>query len=167
MIGLKQVLVPTDFSDTSAVALTYGVALAGTFGAMVHVLHVADEPLHEPWAGYIPAECFQEAIGHLEAHALHRIEEMVPKEQIAAGRTLRAVVWGDAREQVIAYAVAHDIDLIVCGTHGRRGWNHLLMGSVAEHIVRTAPCPVLTVQHPEREFVLPDAPADAARATTA
>jgi universal stress protein A len=165
MIGLKQILVPTDFSESSAVALTYGVALAGTFGATLHVLHVADEPLHETWGGYIPAECFQEAIGHLEARALHRIEELVPKEEIAAGRTVPAVVWGDAREQVINYAVAHQIDLVVCGTHGRRGWNHLMMGSVAEQIVRTAPCPVLTVQHPEREFVLLDAPAAAARAS--
>ena len=155
MIGLKQILVPTDFSETSAVALTYGIALAGTFGAVLHVLHVPDEPLHESWA-YIPGECFQDAIAGLEARTIHRIEESLPKKEAPAGRTIPAVVWGEASEQVINYAVAHQIDLIVCGTHGRRGWNHLMMGSVAEKIVRTAPCPVLTVQHPEREFVLPD-----------
>jgi nucleotide-binding universal stress UspA family protein len=156
MIGLKQILVPTDFSETSAAALTYGIALADTFGATLHVLHVPDEPLHESWA-YIPGECFQDAMASLEARTLRRIEESLPKKAVAAGQTVAAVASGDASEQVIKYAVARQIDLIVCGTHGRRGWNHLMMGSVAEKIVRTAPCPVLTVQHPEREFVLPDA----------
>ena len=58
---------------------------------------------------------------------------------------------------IVDYARREQIDLIVMGTHGRGGVAHLLMGSVAERVVRTAPCPVLTVRHPEHEFVLPDA----------
>ena len=58
---------------------------------------------------------------------------------------------------IVDYAAQERIDLIVAGTHGRGGVAHLLMGSVAERIVRTAPCPVLTVRHPEHEFVIPDA----------
>ena len=58
---------------------------------------------------------------------------------------------------IVAYAREKDIDLIVVGTHGRGLAAHLLMGSVAERVVRTAPCPVLTVRHPQREFVTPDA----------
>ena len=58
---------------------------------------------------------------------------------------------------VVQYAREFDIDLIIVGTHGRGAVAHLLMGSVAERVVRTAPCPVLTVRHPEHEFVLPDA----------
>jgi nucleotide-binding universal stress UspA family protein len=57
---------------------------------------------------------------------------------------------------IVAYAREHAIDLIVMGTHGRGAVAHLLMGSVAERVVRTAPCPVLTVHHPEHEFVVPD-----------
>jgi nucleotide-binding universal stress UspA family protein len=58
---------------------------------------------------------------------------------------------------IVEYARQEGIDLIVTGTHGRGGVAHLLMGSVAERVVRTAPCPVLTVRHPEHEFVIPDA----------
>jgi nucleotide-binding universal stress UspA family protein len=57
---------------------------------------------------------------------------------------------------IVEYASANGIDLIVVGTHGRRAVAHLLMGSVAERVVRTAPCPVLTVRHPEHEFIRPD-----------
>jgi nucleotide-binding universal stress UspA family protein len=59
-------------------------------------------------------------------------------------------------ETIVDYARHHSIDLIVMGTHGRAAVAHLLMGSVAERVVRTASCPVLTVRHPEREFVVPD-----------
>jgi nucleotide-binding universal stress UspA family protein len=156
MIGLKRVLVPTDFSDTSEVALRYGVALAGAFGATLHVLHVINEPMHEAWAGYAPGASFLSVVEHLEAAARTHIEELVSKEDVATGRTVPATVWGDARDQILKYVGDHHIDLIVCGTHGRRGWDHFVMGSVAEKLVRLAACPVLTVHHPEHEFVLPD-----------
>ena len=58
--------------------------------------------------------------------------------------------------EILKYAAAQPIDLIVIGTHGRGPLGHMLMGSVAERVVRKAPCPVLTVRHPEREFVVPD-----------
>jgi nucleotide-binding universal stress UspA family protein len=65
---------------------------------------------------------------------------------------------------IVGYAKENDVDLIIMGTHGRGAIAHLLMGSVAERVVRTAPCPVLTVRHPEHEFVLPDALAAVAKA---
>jgi hypothetical protein len=64
----------------------------------------------------------------LETKARHRIEEMVPKEEIVAGRTVSTAVWGEANEQMIKYAVEHNIDLIVCGTRGRLGWDHFRDG---------------------------------------
>jgi nucleotide-binding universal stress UspA family protein len=155
MIGLKRVLVPTDFSETSDAALKYGVELAGAFGAVLHVLHVVNKPMHEAWAGYAPGTSFLLVVEHMETEARRRIEERVSKEDVATGRTVPATVWGDASDQILEYAIAHHIDLIVCGTHGRNGWDHFMMGSVAEKIVRKAPCPVLTVRHPEHEFVLP------------
>jgi nucleotide-binding universal stress UspA family protein len=60
-------------------------------------------------------------------------------------------------EAIVHYAKEHNVDLVVMGTHGRRGFAHMVMGSVTERVVRTAPCPVLTVRHPERDFVGPDA----------
>ena len=67
-------------------------------------------------------------------------------------------------EAIVEYAKTHTVDIIVMGTHGRRALAHLLMGSVAERVVRTAPCPVLTVRHPEHEFIAPDALVAVARA---
>jgi nucleotide-binding universal stress UspA family protein len=64
-------------------------------------------------------------------------------------------------DEIVTFAKTMAADLIVMGTHCRAGVSHLLMGSVAERVIRTAPCPVLTVRHPEREFVVMDAPASA------
>ena len=69
-----------------------------------------------------------------------------------------------AAEAIVEYAKEYNVDIIVMGTHGRGGFAHLLMGSVAERVVRTAPCPVLTVRHPEHEFIVPDALVAVARA---
>ena len=79
--------------------------------------------------------------------------------------TRRMLITSDAPAlAIVEYARQHDIDLIVTGTHGRGGVAHLLLGSVAERVVRIAPCPVLTVRHPEHEFVVPDALVAAAKA---
>jgi nucleotide-binding universal stress UspA family protein len=74
------------------------------------------------------------------------------------------VTAGSPAAAIVEYATGHDIDLLVLGTHGRGALSHLLMGSVAERVVRMAPCPVLTVRDPEREFVVPDTAAVASAA---
>ena len=79
-------------------------------------------------------------------------------------RVHRCVTSGAPASAIVDYANEARIDLIIMGTHGRGTVAHMLMGSVAERVVRTAPCPVLTVRHPEREFVLPDALAAVATA---
>jgi nucleotide-binding universal stress UspA family protein len=156
MISLKRVLVGTDFSHTSEAALTYGVELAESFGASLHVLHVVTEPLHEAYACYAPGAGFLDVVDRFKAEAQKRLELLVAPAAIAAGAVVLETAWGDATESILKYAREHDIDLIVCGTHGRSGWDHFTMGSVAEAVVRRAPCPVLTVHHPEHEFISPD-----------
>lgn len=160
MIGLKRVLVPTDFSQTSSAALQYGVELAATFGASLHVLHVITEPLHATWACYAPGASFLGVVERFKSDAREHLEFLVPAEDVAAGRVVLATAWGDATDQILKYASEHDVDLIVCGTHGRQGWDHIALGSVAETVVRRAPCPVLTVRHPERPIILPDRTVD-------
>src|SRR5579872_1763412 len=130
MIGLKRVLVPTDFSTTSDAAMKYGVELARMFGATLHVLHVVNDPLHEAWAGYAPGASLLAAVEHKESEARTHLEELVSKEGLATGRTVLITVWGDASSQILKYAIDQRIELIVCGTHGRRGWDHFVMGSV-------------------------------------
>ncbi len=71
----------------------------------------------------------------------------------AAATTVLKTQVGSPHREIVRYATEHQVDLIVLGTHGRGPLGHMLLGSVAERVVRTAPCPVLTVRHPQREFV--------------
>ncbi len=162
MISLKTILVPTDFSGCSEAAVSYGYALAEAFGATVHLLTVVQDPYTLPWA----AEGFAAPIGDMladwETQAKRRLAESVPVS--AASKTVVQTQVGTPHSEIVRYAAEHRIDLIVLGTHGRGPLGHLLLGSVAERVVRTAPCPVLTVRHPQREFIS-DAPAELVSST--
>ena len=149
MIALKRILVATDFGPAAEAALTYGRALAKNFGATLTVMHVAENfflraTIADPHA--------------LKAAVARRLEERLTAEDRSALHARAVLETSDQpADAITTYAKQAEIGLIVMGTHGRNGISHLLVGSVAEHVVRTASCPVLTVKHPEHEFVLPDA----------
>jgi nucleotide-binding universal stress UspA family protein len=147
MIALKKVLVATDFSEASQAAVEYACSVAGAFDASLHVLHVVTAPLHETWASYAPGADFMESVARLCSTARSRTEMMMRASSPQCPVVI-ATTWGDASEQILKYVESHTIDLVVCGTHGRRGFDHLVMGSVAERVVRLAACPVLTVHAP-------------------
>jgi nucleotide-binding universal stress UspA family protein len=148
MIVLNHVLVATDFEPASDAALTYGRALARNFGASLHLLHVAENQFLRP----SPTD---PAI--IKAAYLRSLNERLTADDRQRLRA-RAVfeVSDETAETIVRYARTEGIDLIVMGTHGRSAMAQVLVGSVAERVVRTAPCPVLTVRHPEHEFVVPD-----------
>jgi nucleotide-binding universal stress UspA family protein len=157
MIALKNVLVATDFSEPSDVALGYGRHFARTFGASLHVLHVVENVMAR-----FAADAYPVLLPDLQ----REVEEAGEKKLIAALenedfqqlRAVPAVVTSiGPAGAIVQYAKEHGIDLIILGTHGRGAVAKLLMGSVAERVVRTAGCPVLTVRHPEHEFIVPDA----------
>jgi nucleotide-binding universal stress UspA family protein len=159
MIALKRILVATDFSEPSDAALAYGRELAHSFGAAMTLAHVVDDTMARAYGidgGVLLTDPdmqrqFEEtALGQVNA-ALNDADRTQLK---ATGLVLASNVPALA---IVTYARDANIDLIVMGTRGRGGVAHLLMGSVSEKVVQTAPCPVLTVRHPEREFVLPDA----------
>lgn len=160
MIVLKDVLVATDFSPPSDSALTYGRALARAFGATLHVLHVTSNSFMRPTAADPYA---------IKAAILQTLEDRLTAEDRTRLRARPVLETSDhPGDAITEYAKSASIDLIVMGTKGRSGLSHLLVGSVAERVVRNAPCPVLTVRQPEHEFVVPDAtPRDAARAPSA
>jgi nucleotide-binding universal stress UspA family protein len=159
MIVLKNILVGIDFSDASDGALAYGRELARTYKATLHLLHVADDVFMR-LGGDAYAPALPDLQKDVEETARRRLDELavdddpepvpVRKTVISSGATAAAIV---------AYAQDASIDLIIVGTHGRGAVAHLLVGSVAERVVRTAPCPVLTVRHPSHGFVVADTPA--------
>lgn len=143
----SRILVPTDFSETSDAALTYAKALAEKLGASIHLLHVFADPY--AMATYAP-EVYAPLPPEVRERALHDIQQRLD-ERLDAGEQQRfrgttEIVTGLTAKQIVGYATDRGMDLIVMGTHGRRGVAHMLLGSVAEHVVRTAQCPVLTVR---------------------
>ena len=167
MIALNQILVATDFSEPANVALTYGRELAQRFGATLHVLHVVEDvgarfvevPLYPVDLGRLQIEV--EATAHVRLQSL--LSEADRQSLHAKAVVLTSPSPSDA---IVGYArdAMPTIGCIVMGTHGRGAITRPLMGSVAERVVRSAPCPVLTVRHPQHEFVMPDLLATTARA---
>jgi universal stress protein A len=150
-----KILVPVDFSTTAEVALRYGRDLARTFGATLHVLHAVGDAVT---FGAIPSPgLYTPEIGNvvveLEADARVRLHKLV-EQQREGGLTVResVVTALNPAQAIVTYATDHGIDLIVIGTHGRGAVAHFLLGSVTERVIRSAPCPVLTVRHTERDW---------------
>jgi nucleotide-binding universal stress UspA family protein len=157
MIKLTNILVAIDFSDTSEAALNYGRQLALTFGARLHILHVVEHAFMSLGPEAVGLD-FARLQGDFEVSAWNTLNRLITTEDRDQLTVITAVRSGHSPALTIAgYARAKCIDLVVVGTHGRGMLNHLVMGSVAAKVVRIAPCPVLTVHHPEREFIQPDA----------
>jgi universal stress protein A len=158
MITVTNILVPTDFGEAAEEALTYGRELAARFGATLHVLHVAENVYVTTFGAETYAAVAPDLQRGLEESARQKIDELI-MDSDGSGPPTRPVVMTSASPAfaIIDYAREHNMDLIVMGTHGRGMLAHMLMGSVAERVVRLASCPVLTVRHPEHEFVTSDA----------
>ena len=157
MIALKRILVATDFSEPSGAALGYGRELARCFDAQLVVLHVVEDTR----TGAIAANGFTLADRGLQKtveEAGHRqVQALVGGDRMRLRAEAVVITSNSPAAAIVEYATRAEADLIVIGTHGRGVMAHPVMGSVAGRVVRMAPCPVLTVRHPEREFVLPDA----------
>ncbi len=146
MIEIRSILAPTDFSPHAEGALKYACALAERFGATLHLLHVlsdlipvAPDPMIAP---ILPPDYFRET----EQAAQKSLETLLDPSWGRPAAVECKVAWGTPVEAVIEHARKHAIELIVIATHGRTGLSHVFLGSVAERIVREAPCPVLTIR---------------------
>jgi len=158
MIKLETVLVATDFSEPSDTAMEYGRTLARTFGATLHVIHVVENVFLRTAAGEFGVSEVGVVMQSLEDAARRQMDTFVADDDRRELKAQTAILNANsAALGIVSYAKEHGADVIVIGTHGRGALSKLLMGSVAERVVRTAPCPVLTVHHPEREFLVPDA----------
>jgi len=143
---IKRILVPTDFSTTSDLAVGFGIDLAKRYGASIHLLHIVEDSY---LANAYPDGFFAElpAIqARLRTDAEERLKVVLGRCASAAVTATHEIADGRPARVIVDTARDRATDLIVMGTHGRSGVAHLLMGSVAEHAVRAAPCAVLTVR---------------------
>ena len=146
MLEIRTILAPTDFSRHSESALRYACGLAERLGASIHLLHVLSEvmplgpdPMLTP---VLPPEFYRDS----EASSNEALAAMLDASWGRPASVETAVRWGSPVDVIVDHARIQRVDLIVIATHGRTGLSHVLLGSVAERIVREAPCPVLTVR---------------------
>ena len=152
-ISIQRILYVTDFSEPARNAKQYALALAEKFGAELHAFHAVSEEV------VVPAP--DTAMIWLKAEE-ERAKQQLTAEFTGSGPT-RAVTLevrqGNAVQEIVRYAGEKNVDLIVIGTHGRTGLSHVLLGSIAEKVVRLATCPVLTVHPSGHQFVVDQASA--------
>ncbi len=148
-IDVRKICVPTDFSEHADHALAYGLSIASRYGCEVHVLHVAEDA-EDMAAAKALAESTSpvfvtDFLEKLEAEA-EAAELEAKLGEVGIVRAFRA---GSPADEICRYVDQQGIDLVVIGTHGRTGLERLMMGSVAESLVRKCPCPVLSVRLPQ------------------
>jgi nucleotide-binding universal stress UspA family protein len=144
-VDWKKILCPIDFSDASRAALETAAELAKRYGATVALFHAYPVPGYTfPDGSFVASS---KMLDELSGQAnLHMAEWKVLAEGMGIGQVEVATAIGEPAHEILEFARAQKVDLVIIGTHGRTGLQHALMGSVAERVVRRATCPVLTVR---------------------
>jgi nucleotide-binding universal stress UspA family protein len=155
MVKPKRVLWPTDFSELSLHAGRYARGFCRQFDAQLHVIHVVPPPLSPDVSLIVSAEVpvsvsEPELLEGAESALAQLIREHFEDDQSIVTK----ILFGNPWPSICSYANDNEIDLVIVTTHGRTGLTHALIGSTAERIVQHAPCPVLTIKHPQKEFVI-------------
>lgn len=151
---IKTILFPTDFSQGARAAMDYALSLAKDYNARLILLYVMQDISIAEW--YIPsAVSVTDMIEDMEKSAWKEMEKWRAEAQARLKDVEKMVVRGVPFVEIIKTAKEKGVDLIVIGTHGRTGIDHMLFGSTAEKVVRKAPCPVLTVRVAGKEFKMP------------
>jgi len=153
-LRIQRILLPTDFSAISTAATKYACELATKFEAELHLLHTLEiHPVATPDFGMglvLPRYAEESKVAAEKA-----LSSLLDANWCKGRTVVPVIVEGSPVKEIVGYARTQNIDLIVISTHGRTGLAHVLMGSVAENVVRTAPCPVLTVRPEGHQFVMP------------
>jgi nucleotide-binding universal stress UspA family protein len=144
IMQIRQILAPTDFSECSKQAVACAYEVAQTFGAKLVLLHVIEEL--PTYIGFIPPGGASRVLKDLERQGHLDLAEILPAAEAPEVEVAHQVVMGSPSDEIAKVAVAEKVDLIIIATHGRTGLSRLVMGSVAERVMRTAPCPVMTIR---------------------
>jgi nucleotide-binding universal stress UspA family protein len=155
--AVRRVLTPVDFSDASETAIQHAKELALTYGAEIDLLHVVEEPFYPPAYGYEPAS-------FPTAEVVENVEDQLgdlAREKIGYEHVMIEARTGNPASEILDYMEENDIDLTVIATHGRTGLDRVLLGSVAERVLRQSPKPVFVVK-PDRKSLVSPTQAEAA-----
>jgi nucleotide-binding universal stress UspA family protein len=155
MLKIEKILCPVDFSECSAQAYGYACSLARHYEARLFVQHVAEQWL-SLYGGYITQAQVEQVYAHQSAEAQERFRELAdsPGEGVEQEFVFQR---GDpAADSILLFAEDHQVDLIVMGTHGRRGLDRLMVGSVLERVLRKTRCPILAVRNRVQNSVRPE-----------
>lgn len=144
-LAFRTVVVATDFSDPSQLALEYARVFARRFGANLRIVHVVHLPV--VMSAEVPLPVVQAQSARAVADAEQALADALAT--LTETEVIGQILIGPPADRIVEYATDHDADLIVMGTSARRGVAHFFMGSVAEQVLREAPCPVFTVKSAE------------------
>ena len=145
---ISSILVPTDFSAWSDHAIAFATTLAAGLHATIHLVHVLEQPFLTSGAYELLLPDTPERRERLYKQSQLRLSAIRERLEAAGVAATVEVRSGSAQQEISKAAIDYGADLIVMGTHGRTGLSHLLLGSVAEQVVRAAPCPVLSIRRP-------------------
>jgi nucleotide-binding universal stress UspA family protein len=146
----KKILCPLDFSEFTDEIVDYAVSIAGKFGAELHFLHVIPNlNYYTPYESFLTPENLIALESSIETEVGKDFDKIMKKIDMPVKKVIKN---GAPFVEIIEYVKAESIDLVVMGTHGRSGIEHILIGSVAEKVVRKSPCPVLTIRPRNKAF---------------
>ena len=149
----KKILCPVDFSQFTQEVVDYAVDLAKKYGAELHVMHVVPNMTYfTPYESFLTPENLVAVEKKIQDDVERDFAKLLKNTDIPTKTAIRT---GVAFVEIIDYAKTESIDLIVMGTHGRSGIEHILIGNVAEKVVRKSPCPVMTIRPKGKEFKMP------------
>jgi nucleotide-binding universal stress UspA family protein len=155
MIKIEKILFPTDFSEHSKHAFTYALSFAKEYGATLCMMHVVEDVQYLANA-YMFDVPMMPSFADMEQNRLKEMQEFIDREVADPDFKIEKIIrHGRPFIEIIHVAKEENADLIVIATHGRGGLEHALFGSVAEKVVRKAPCPVLSIRLPGHEFSMP------------
>lgn len=151
MVEFGKILFPTDFSESAENAARYAISLAKRYGGKLYIVHVVEPFTYTTDFGLDYSVQYKE----MEATARRLLDEFVTSIKRNNLNAEGVLLFGEPFVEIIKYAKREQVDLIIMGTHGRTGLEHMLLGSVAEKVVRKSPCPVLTIKKTGQVFTMP------------
>jgi universal stress protein A len=149
----KKILCPIDFSEFTDQVLEYAVSITKKYDSELHLIHIIPNLNYfTPYESFFTPENLIVVEKNMEVEVNKDFDRVMKTIDIPV---IKVIKTGAAFVEIVNYAKSESIDLIIIGTHGRTGLEHILIGSVAERVIRKAPCPVLTVRPKNRQFKMP------------